>query len=763
MAVRPYWVKETVWIANERLLANIVLTRIAAAPTEERRDRMSNRKQPSGAQNRKRKAEQTSVGEKADGIEPAAVSDIGISDVNCGDPATWPDTCNNVLRQLLVQHGPQHISSYNFPKDSKNRRFSPIHYKRRLSNGEENTTAILSVHERSTEHIDNYQTWRELELRLKQGKTIDHIEQQSLKQEEKYWQNFLERLIALSRVLAVQNLAFRGTNESLYSPNNGNFLKLVEFLALFDPVMNEHLRRIKNKETMVHYLGKRIQNELIQLLASAIKEKILAEVKLAKYFSIISDCTPDISHIEQLTTILRYVDIKKEPEVLVSIMKDLTIKPLSETRWESRIDALKPLRYHLADIYDALLEIYEDTNLKGSSGSSTRVEAKELADAVSKYEFVVSLVTWYNILFEVNITSKHFQDKDADLNSATKQLEATKSYLLSCRCDDGFQKVLVDATEVAQDLEIEPQFEKKQSRKRRKKRLFDYEAHEESLEDPSQTFKVEFYYSVLDMAIQSVEERFHQLHSYKAIFGFLYDIHGIKNAPNADILHDCQNLEKSLTHNGHHDIDARDLCSELKAVSRRLTKPMLPQAALCFIFEQKLQDSVPNVVIAHRILLTLPVSVASGERSFSKLKLIKTYLRSTMLQQRLVGLATISIENEEASNLDLAKLVEKFASLKARKLELLSENIVVGGAMLSAAAQRLLASSSSPLRMERSSASRRTENVHIVRLNEYLPNNDSFSVKKDPRVKRYSDGEGGSADAVDTVTGRRQAMWKPGV
>ena len=624
---------------------------------------------------------------------------------------------------------------------------------------------------------------------MKQGKTIDHIEQQSLKQEEKYWQKILERLIALSRVLAVQNLAFRGTNESLYSPNNGNFLKLVEFLALFDPVMNEHLRRIKNKETMVHYLGKRIQNELIQLLASAIKEKILADVKLAKYFSIILDCTPDISHIEQLTMILRYVDIKKEPEVsqhqvcikesvlgfvplkettgafmtetlvdelqnvglqidnlrgqgydngsnmkekhngvqqrvldmnpraffvpcsahslklvvndavkccvqatkffgivqhlynffststhrwqvLVSNIKGLTIKPLNETRWESRIDALKPLRYHLADIYDALLEIYEDTNLKGSSGSSTRVEAKGLADAVSKYEFVVSLVTWYNILFEVNITSKHLQDKDADLNSATKQLEATKSYLLSCRCDDGFQKVLVDATEVAQDLEIEPQFEKEQSRKRRKKRLFDYEAHEESLEDPSQKFKVEFYYSILDMAIQSVEERFHQLHSYKAIFGFLYDIHEIKNAPTADILHDCQNLEKSLTHNGHHDIDARDLCSELKAVSRRLTKPMLPQAALCFIFEQKLQDSVPNVVIALRILLTLPVSVASGERSFSKLKLIKTYLRSTMLQQRLVGLATISIENEEASNLDLAKLVEKFASLKARKVEL---------------------------------------------------------------------------------------------
>lgn len=39
----------------------------------------------------------TSVGEKAEGIEPAAVSDIGISYVSYGDPATWPDTCNHVL------------------------------------------------------------------------------------------------------------------------------------------------------------------------------------------------------------------------------------------------------------------------------------------------------------------------------------------------------------------------------------------------------------------------------------------------------------------------------------------------------------------------------------------------------------------------------------------------------------------------------------------------------------------------------------------
>jgi len=53
----------------------------------------------------------------------------------------------------------------------------------------------------------------------------------------------------------------------------------------------------------------------------------------------------------------------------------------------------------------------------------------------------------------------------------------------------------------------------------------------------------------------------------------------------------------------------------------------------------------PNFCIALRTLLTILVTVASGERSFSKLKLIKTYLRSSMGQERLNNLAILSIEH----------------------------------------------------------------------------------------------------------------------
>jgi len=56
--------------------------------------------------------------------------------------------------------------------------------------------------------------------------------------------------------------------------------------------------------------------------------------------------------------------------------------------------------------------------------------------------------------------------------------------------------------------------------------------------------------------------------------------------------------------------------------------------------------------------------VATAERSFSKLKLMKTYLSNTMQQDWLSGLAILSIENAVARELDVSKIIDDFASQK---------------------------------------------------------------------------------------------------
>jgi hypothetical protein len=75
----------------------------------------------------------------------------------------------------------------------------------------------------------------------------------------------------------------------------------------------------------------------------------------------------------------------------------------------------------------------------------------------------------------------------------------------------------------------------------------------------------------------------------------------------------------------------------------------------------------PNASIAYRILLTIPITVASIKKSFSKLKLLKSYLRSTMSQERLNELVILSIEQDLLENIEYKSLISNFAAQTVRR------------------------------------------------------------------------------------------------
>ena len=103
-------------------------------------------------------------------------------------------------------------------------------------------------------------------------------------------------------------------------------------------------------------------------------------------------------------------------------------------------------------------------------------------------------------------------------------------------------------------------------------------------------------------------------------------------------------LESFPKHDVYYDIDGLDLLSELKVLKEILqTKEYPPINILNYI---KMIDSFPNTYIVYRILLIIHITVFFVEKSFSKLKLIKSYLRSIMSQERISELAILSIKNE---------------------------------------------------------------------------------------------------------------------
>ena len=98
-----------------------------------------------------------------------------------------------------------------------------------------------------------------------------------------------------------------------------------------------------------------------------------------------------------------------------------------------------------------------------------------------------------------------------------------------------------------------------------------------------------------------------------------------------------------------------------------LEKSMGPLDILKFLEKRPFY---PFANIAYRILLTIPVTVASAERSFSKLKLLKSYMRSTMTQERLGGLTTIALENDILEKINYKDMIEDFISRNTRRMML---------------------------------------------------------------------------------------------
>ena len=131
----------------------------------------------------------------------------------------------------------------------------------------------------------------------------------------------------------------------------------------------------------------------------------------------------------------------------------------------------------------------------------------------------------------------------------------------------------------------------------------------------------------------------------------------------------CAIFVNKFTHTSLCDVDLNEFLTELKVLQKTLPNVIMSLVEILEFVEGK--DCYPNVFIAYRILLTIHVTVALAERNFSKLKLLKNYLRSSMSQERLNGLVMLCIEKDLLDNIELDSIIDDFASKKARKCKFL--------------------------------------------------------------------------------------------
>lgn len=280
---------------------------------------------------------------------------------------------------------------------------------------------------------------------------------------------------------------------------------------------------------------------------------------------------------------------------------------------------------------------------------SKAIEATGLLHQVNSFKFLSCLIIFHQLLGVTKSLSDQLQSKDIDLHSATELVVSTRDTLKSLRNDETWNHTFKYIADVASlhDINLE------ETRQRRRPRRMDEFAssssigHRDSL-DSSQSLKLNIYFPVLDTILSEIDRRFTSINL------------GIMKSLQA-----CHPLSETFLELSQFDdltsmYNVDTILLETECLLAKKTFSTQNMESIIDVYRKilPLKEAFPTLQKIFQIGLTLAVSTAQCERSFSALKRIKTYLRTTMTEQRLTDIAILSIEREISAKIKLEEAFE---------------------------------------------------------------------------------------------------------
>jgi hypothetical protein len=346
----------------------------------------------------------------------------------------------------------------------------------------------------------------------------------------------------------------------------------------------------------------------------------------------------------------------------------LTLKSLSETRWSCRWDAVKAVTEQMRKIVRALLIFARDKDKK------TYTDSRALMNAICDFEFVFGLILLKMILLNTNSLSKYLQGRSIDVITAKRNSDLTIKTFQKCRDEKSFELLWKRAEILCRDIKAEiigeEDFVFKEARAPRSqpsRRLQALVGESTSVTStncvitPESHHRVNTFYRSLDKVISEMKARFNE--NDQEILGALGDVVLNENPLqyNFEIVAEFYNVDKDLL----------EVEKEMYQNSIQASKSQAKTAAdvVCKMFEDGLSDLLPILYDVATILASIPATSSSAERSFSSLRRVKTYLRSTMGQQRLNSIALINIERAYANKTianDMIEIIDTFGKRRGR-------------------------------------------------------------------------------------------------
>lgn len=318
------------------------------------------------------------------------------------------------------------------------------------------------------------------------------------------------------------------------------------------------------------------------------------------------------------------------------------IKPLSDTRWVLRLDSLNCF----LDQYPSILDFLEDVRNDTTQLGHVRARALSHLQNLEKFSTYFALRVLQQLFKKIHPVHKSCQGKNVTAGEINDWMVSLVELLTAdALSNDIAPSVYQECKSWAVDLKLDlPQIPRYIRR------------HYDTREEEVERFYSNVYKDVLKSASDAIIQRFPSA-SYR-MADLLRQLLENDHMNDMDINTICEFYDKDW---GRDDV-VRERKQWFACCKRDGDATSVTTLRYKFANNPSMADLLPNLFAALVTYIVLPTSSCEAERSFSLLRRLKTYLRSTQSQQRLNNLAVIASHRDFAAKLKLDEVVSEFVA-----------------------------------------------------------------------------------------------------
>ena len=335
------------------------------------------------------------------------------------------------------------------------------------------------------------------------------------------------------------------------------------------------------------------------------------------------------------------------------------LKPLCPTRWTVPTGAL-----------DAVLKNYQvicrdlETLSSESNGEAARKASGTLA-LLNKFSTYFGLKLSFLVFSATEQVSKALQGSSVTAQEATFAVRQAVCYLKRQQKDESFQLFYAGVVEASTDLTQSPVL----PRQRNLPRRYSDGAPNHQFQSPEEFIRKQ-YFEELDILLSELDRRFNQ-----STFDVLQEIESLLvQSCNGQIVQPSEELKKLYSSNvmfDHLIVQTAMLPDLLQTSNEKhqfgVTKVTSINTVCALLRTNAINKSMFNEVSnLLRIYLTVPMTSAMVERTFSTLRRLKNYLRTTMSQKRLHHLALLHTHKLRTEAINLKDVAKQLADRRQK-------------------------------------------------------------------------------------------------